>query len=63
MKKLVFIIMIAVMAGCTGYEPGKQTKSGRSNVPTICIDGVEYLRLGHGLSPHLKKDGSLYLCE
>lgn len=67
MKKLVFIIMIAVMAGCTEYQDGRAARSGNEIIETSCIDGVEYIHYSKGyrgyLAPHFRKDGSLYLCE
>ena len=41
------------------------SNSPQAEYETVCIDGVEYInhKNYHGLVPHFKPDGSLFVCE
>lgn len=69
MKRLLIAIVICLsISSCnTGEEP----RTPKEEFKTVCVDGVEYFFFsesmgykGYGyMSPHFKRDGSLYLCE
>ncbi len=70
MKRLILILSVLFIFGCTPNEPNKTgaTFSGNVRFEKLCIDGVEYLhrnRGGHNaiMSPHFKPDGTLYTCN
>ena len=72
MSKLKYVacalLLVCLVGACTQPRPavvGTAT-SGKLKFWVICLDGVEYLTLGQSkdayLSPHFKRDGSLYTC-
>lgn len=65
----VIALLAVPVTGCDmpKSQVDRVTRSGDIDHEITCIDGVEYLYLRHGyggyMTPHFKKDGSLYLCE
>lgn len=60
---LIFWLMFALVftyACYTDYYKPRKTTYTRF---IICIDEIEYLDLGNRITPHLKKDGTPYICE
>lgn len=66
-KHIIIVVAMVLCIGCDGYTEGNTARSGNLKVKTVCIDGVEYIKMSTGyggyMSPHYKKDGTLYLCD
>ncbi len=72
MRHLILIAVILALTGCAKEQPKlpHETTDNRGRTYLlVCIDGVEYLRdTPYGrtdgfISPHLKTDGTPYLCD
>lgn len=73
--KILLITALVILAGCNEVpkDYGSRVKfinyEKRNSITlgVICVDGVEYLYSSggnsFGITPHYKRDGSLYLCE
>lgn len=59
MKKLSIVVFLVLLAGC---DPNYHPMYKGSDIRTICVDGVAYLRVGHGISVKLHADGTPYVC-
>ena len=70
MKFYILFIIILILVSCSNNS-NKQSEFDKSRnfnkIDVICVDNVEYFyKKFYGytyLSPHYKKDGTLYTCE
>jgi len=71
MKKYILLILILSCFAVSSCSNGNEVQTSKDEMKTRCKDGVEYFlftefhgNVGYGfMSPHWKKDGTLYTCE